>query len=128
MDATRSDVDFLIAVCEAAIRAGATTINIPDTVGYAIPSEFGALIRTLCHMVKGIEKVTLSVHCHNDLGLAGANSLVAIQNGVRQIECAVNGIGERAGNASLEEIAMIIDTRKKDLGVYTDIKIGEIIR
>ena len=112
MDATRSEVKFLAAVIEAAIQAGATRINIPDTVGYAIPSEFGALIRTLCHMVKGIEKVTLSVHCHNDLGLAVANSLVAIQNGVRQVECTINGIGERAGNTSLEEVVMAIHTRK----------------
>lgn len=112
MDATRSDVKFLAAVIEAAIRAGATTINIPDTVGYAIPSEFGALIRTLRQTVRGIEKVTLSVHCHNDLGLAVANSLVAIQNGVRQVECTINGIGERAGNTSLEEVVMAIRTRK----------------
>jgi 2-isopropylmalate synthase len=112
MDATRSDVKFLSAVIEAAIQAGATTINIPDTVGYAIPSEFGELIRTLRQKVRGIEKVTLSVHCHNDLGLAVANSLSAIQNGVRQVECTVNGIGERAGNASLEEIVMAIRTRK----------------
>ena len=112
MDATRSDVRFLIAVIEAAIRAGATIINIPDTVGYAIPSEFGELIGTLRQRARGIEKVMLSVHCHNDLGLAVANSLAAIQNGVRQVECTVNGIGERAGNASLEEIVMAIHTRK----------------
>jgi 2-isopropylmalate synthase len=112
MDATRSDVKFLAAVVEAAIGAGATTINIPDTVGYAIPSEFGELIRTLRQTVRGIEKVTLSVHCHNDLGLAVANSLAAIQNGVRQVECTVNGIGERAGNTSLEEVVMTIRTRK----------------
>jgi 2-isopropylmalate synthase len=112
MDATRTDVAFLCAVIEAAIQAGATTINIPDTVGYAIPSEFGELIRTLRQRVKGIEKITLSVHCHNDLGLAVANSLAAVQNGVRQVECTVNGIGERAGNASLEEVVMAIRTRK----------------
>jgi 2-isopropylmalate synthase len=117
MDATRSNVDFLSAVLEAAIRAGATTINIPDTVGYAIPSEFGELIRTLRQKVRGIEKVTLSVHCHNDLGLAVANSLSAIQNGVRQVECTINGIGERAGNTSLEEVVMAIRTRK-DLFKY----------
>ncbi|MBM4278541.1 MAG: 2-isopropylmalate synthase [Deltaproteobacteria bacterium] len=111
MDATRTDVEFLIAVCEAAIRAGATTINIPDTVGYAIPSEFGKLIRTLKQRVKGVEKVTLSVHCHNDLGLAVANSLAAIQNGARQVECTINGIGERAGNTSLEEVVMALRTR-----------------
>ncbi len=112
MDATRSDVDFLAAVCEAAIQAGATTINIPDTVGYAIPSEFGELIRTLRQKVKGMEKVTLSVHCHNDLGLAVANSIAAIQNGARQVECTINGIGERAGNTSLEEVVMALRTRK----------------
>ena len=119
MDATRSEVGFLSAVVEAAIRAGATTINIPDTVGYAIPSEFGELIRTLRQRVKGIEKVTLSVHCHNDLGLAVANSLAAIQNGVRQVECTINGIGERAGNTSLEEIVMAIHTRKDLFPLHT---------
>lgn len=112
MDATRSDVDFLAAVCERAIQAGATTINIPDTVGYAIPSEFGELIRTLRQKVKGMEKVTLSVHCHNDLGLAVANSIAAVQNGARQVECTINGIGERAGNTSLEEVVMALLTRK----------------
>jgi 2-isopropylmalate synthase len=112
MDATRSDIDFLVAILEATIEAGATTINIPDTVGYAIPSEFGSLIQTLRERVRGIERITLSVHCHNDLGLAVANSLAAIQNGARQVECTVNGIGERAGNASLEEIVMAIHTRR----------------
>jgi len=119
MDATRTDVAFLCAVIEAAIQAGATTINIPDTVGYAIPSEFGELIRTLRQRVKGIEKIILSVHCHNDLGLAVANSLTAVQNGVRQVECTVNGIGERAGNASLEEVVMAIRTRKDLFGFQT---------
>jgi 2-isopropylmalate synthase len=112
MDATRSEINFLAAVIEGAVRAGATTINIPDTVGYAIPSEFGALIRTLRERVAGLDKVILSVHCHNDLGLAVANSLAAIQNGVRQVECTINGIGERAGNTSLEEVVMAIRTRK----------------
>lgn len=119
MDATRSDVDFLAAVCERAIQAGATTINIPDTVGYAIPSEFGELIRTLRQKVEGIEKVTLSVHCHNDLGLAVANSIAAIQNGARQVECTINGIGERAGNTSLEEVVMALLTRKDLLQFQT---------
>ena len=119
MDATRTDVAFLCAVIEAAIQAGATTINIPDTVGYAIPSEFGELIRILRQRVKGIEKIILSVHCHNDLGLAVANSLTAVQNGVRQVECTVNGIGERAGNASLEEVVMAIRTRKDLFGFQT---------
>lgn len=121
MDATRSDVDFLSAVCEAAIRAGATTINIPDTVGYAIPSEFGALIQALQEKVRGMDKVTLSVHCHNDLGLAVANSLIAVQNGARQVECTVNGIGERAGNTSLEEMVMAIRTRSDLLRFHTRI-------
>ena len=121
MDATRSDTEFLCAVCEAAIRTGANTINIPDTVGYAIPSEFGELIQTIRKKVQGIERVILSVHCHNDLGLAVANSLVAIQNGARQVECTINGIGERAGNASLEEIAMALRTRKDLLKFHTRI-------
>jgi 2-isopropylmalate synthase len=126
MDATRSEVGFLSAVVEAAIRAGATTINIPDTVGYAIPSEFGELIRTLRQRVKGIEKVTLSVHCHNDLGLAVANSLAAIQNGVRQVECTINGIGERAGNTSLEEMVMAIHTRKDLFPLHTRVNPEQI--
>ncbi|MGA2467033.1 MAG: 2-isopropylmalate synthase [Thermodesulfobacteriota bacterium] len=119
MDATRSNVEFLLAVIEAAIRAGATTINIPDTVGYAIPTEFGSLIRTIRQRVQGIEKVTLSVHCHNDLGLAVANSLAAIQNGARQVECTINGIGERAGNTSLEEVVMALRTRNDLLQFHT---------
>jgi len=119
MDATRSDVEFLIAIFEAAIRAGATTINIPDTVGYAIPSEFGELIRTIRQKVRGIEKITVSVHCHNDLGLAVANSVAAIQNGARQVECTINGIGERAGNTSLEEVVMAIRTRNDLLHFQT---------
>jgi len=118
-DATRSDLDFLCQVLSKVIEAGATTINIPDTVGYAIPSEFENLIRTIRQKVKGIEKVTLSVHCHNDLGLAVANSLIAIQNGARQVECTINGIGERAGNASLEEIVMALRTRKDLLQFHT---------
>lgn len=117
-DATRSDIDFLCEVLSRVIQAGATTINIPDTVGYAIPSEFGKLIQTIRQRVKGIEKVTLSVHCHNDLGLAVANSISAIENGARQVECTINGIGERAGNASLEEVVMALRTRK-DLFQFT---------
>jgi 2-isopropylmalate synthase len=119
MDATRSDVEFLIAIFDAAIRAGATTINIPDTVGYAIPSEFGELIRTIRQKVRGVEKITLSVHCHNDLGLAVANSVAAIQNGARQVECTINGIGERAGNTSLEEVVMALRTRNDLLHFQT---------
>ena len=128
MDATRSDRDFLCRLFEVAIKNGARIINVPDTVGYTIPNEFGNLIDYIFENTKGIEDVIVSVHCHNDLGLAVANSLTAVEHGARQVECAVNGIGERAGNASLEEIAMIIDTRRKDLGVYTDINAGEIMR
>ena len=128
MDATRSDWEFLSRLFEIVIRSGARVINIPDTVGYAIPNEFGRMIDYIFENTAGIEDVIVSVHCHNDLGLAVANSLMAIEHGVRQVECTVNGIGERAGNASLEELVMIIDTRKRDLGVYTDINIGEITR
>jgi 2-isopropylmalate synthase len=110
-DATRTDVPFLCQVVEAVIAAGATTVNIPDTVGYTMPEEYGSLIRTLCEKVPGIDKVTISTHCHNDLGLAVANSLAGVQNGARQVECTINGIGERAGNASLEEIAMTMRVR-----------------
>jgi 2-isopropylmalate synthase len=126
MDATRTDVEFLIAVCESAIQAGATTVNIPDTVGYAIPSEFGNLIRTLRQRVRGIEKVVLSVHCHDDLGLAVANSIAAVQNGARQVECTINGIGERAGNTSLEEVAMAIRTRKDLLPYQTRLDLSQL--
>jgi 2-isopropylmalate synthase len=110
-DATRTEVSFLCQVVEAAIAAGATTVNIPDTVGYTMPEEYGEVIRTLREKVAGIDKVTISTHCHNDLGLAVANSLAGVQNGARQVECTINGIGERAGNASLEEIAMAVRVR-----------------
>src|SRR6202043_3522703 len=110
-DATRTDPDFLCRVLEAVVDAGATTLNIPDTVGYTMPTEFGDLIATIRRRVKGIEKVTISAHCHNDLGLAVANTLAAIAAGVRQVECTINGIGERAGNASLEEIVMAMRVR-----------------
>jgi len=106
----------------------ATVLNVPDTVGYALPLEYSSLIKYLLNNVKGIENVIISVHCHNDLGLAVANSMLAAGMGARQIECSVNGIGERAGNAAIEEIALIIDTRKKDLGFYTDLNIKEITR
>ncbi|MGB9866473.1 MAG: 2-isopropylmalate synthase [Bacillota bacterium] len=111
-DATRSDPDFLCQVFKAAIEAGATVINVPDTVGYTTPGEFRQLLRYIKEHTPGIEKVTLSVHCHNDLGLAVANSLVAVEEGVTQIECTINGIGERAGNTSLEEVAMALYVRK----------------
>ena len=106
-DATRTDPEFLFQVLEAVIEAGATTVNIPDTVGYTVPAEFGALIQGIRQRVKGIEKAVISTHCHNDLGLAVANSLAAIAAGARQVECTINGIGERAGNASLEEIVRV---------------------
>ncbi len=128
MDATRSDKDFLCRMIEEAIKNGARIINVPDTVGYALPAEFSHLIDHIYANVSGIEDVIVSVHCHNDLGLAVANSLMAAEHGARQIECTVNGIGERAGNASIEEVAMIIDTRGKDLGINTDIRTGEIVR
>jgi 2-isopropylmalate synthase len=110
-DATRTDPDFLCRVLDAVVEAGATTLNIPDTVGYTMPAEFGDLIATIRRRVRGIEKVTISAHCHNDLGLAVANTLAAIAAGARQAECTINGIGERAGNASLEEIVMAMRVR-----------------
>ncbi len=126
MDATRSDRDFLCRVIEAAIDAGATTVNIPDTVGYAVPSEFGALIGYLKEHVPAIDRAVISVHCHNDLGLATANAIAAVQNGARQIECTINGIGERAGNTSLEEAVMILYTRKDLINLSTGIRTAEL--
>src|SRR6202167_6286824 len=120
-DATRTDPDFLCRVLEAVVEAGATTLNIPDTVGYTIPSEFGALIATIRRRVKGIENVTISAHCHNDLGMAVANTMAAIAAGARQVECTINGIGERAGNASLEEIVMAIRVRHDQYPYQTGI-------
>lgn len=120
-DASRSDLDFVCQVFASVIKAGATVLNFPDTVGYAIPSEFGQKIRYIIEHTPGIEKARLSVHCHNDLGLAVANSLAAITNGARQIEVTINGIGERAGNAALEELVMAIRTRADVLNVRTDI-------
>src|SRR5271157_4997174 len=127
-DATRTDPDFLCQVLEAVVEAGATTLNIPDTVGYTIPSEFGELISTIRRRVRGIENVTISAHCHNDLGMAVANTMAAITAGVRQVECTVNGIGERAGNAALEEIVMALAVRKESFGVTTGIKLDELFR
>ncbi|MBW1679117.1 MAG: 2-isopropylmalate synthase, partial [Deltaproteobacteria bacterium] len=126
MDATRTDRDYLCQVVEAAIDSGATTINIPDTVGYAIPQEYGDLIQYLRENVSNIDKAILSVHCHDDLGLAVANSLTAILNGARQVECAINGIGERAGNTSLEEVVMAIRTRKDFFKLTTRIITDQI--
>ena len=107
-DAGRTDNEFLAKVCEAVIKAGATVLNIPDTTGYCLPDEYGAKMKYLMENVKGIHKARLSCHCHNDLGLATANSIAGVQNGARQIECTINGIGERAGNTSLEEVVMIL--------------------
>ena len=120
-DASRSDPDFLIQVFREVIRAGAKVINVPDTTGYAIPSEFGALIANLIERTAGGDRVIWSAHCHNDLGLAVANSLSAVHNGARQIECTINGIGERAGNTSLEEVVMAMRTRKNYLDLDTHI-------
>src|SRR6201997_5574481 len=110
-DAARTELDFLAEVVERAVEAGATTINIPDTVGYAVPSQYAAAIAHLKKTVRGIDKAVISVHCHNDLGLAVANSLAALREGARQVECTINGLGERAGNCALEEIVMAVKTR-----------------
>jgi len=127
-DATRSDFGFLCEVTRAAIEAGATTVNIPDTVGYSTPDEFGSLIANLRKEVPELDEVVLSVHCHNDLGLAVANSLEAVVNGANQVECTINGLGERAGNAAMEEIVMVLDVRKRSLNAETNIKTEEIAR
>src|SRR5437867_9332345 len=128
MDATRSDVKYLYEVLEAVIAAGATTVNIPDTVGYATPGEFGRLIRGIRENVPNVKQAVISVHCHNDLGMAVANSLVAVLEGAGQVECTINGIGERAGNASMEEIVMGLRTRKDFYGADTTIITEEIIK
>ncbi len=125
-DASRSDPDFLVQVIGEAVKAGAKVINIPDTVGYTLPFEFESLIKYIKEKTPGIEQVILSVHCHNDLGLAVANSLAGIRAGARQVECTINGIGERAGNAAMEEIVMAINTRKDLLDYHTDIVTEQI--
>lgn len=127
-DAGRSDMDFLCRIVHAVIEAGATTVNIPDTVGYTLPHEFGERIHTLMDRVENIHRAVISVHCHNDLGLAVANSLSAVVNGARQVECTINGLGERAGNAALEEIAMAIQTRRDILPFHTTLETKEISR
>ena len=127
-DASRSDPEYLYEVLEAAITAGATTINIPDTVGYAMPDEFARLIRGIIESVPNIGRAVLSVHCHNDLGLATANSLAAVREGARQVECTINGLGERAGNASLEEIVMALHTRRDFYNLATGINTAQIHR
>jgi len=128
MDASRTEPEYLYAMLKAVIEVGATTINVPDTVGYSIPEEFAILLKNIQSNVPNIDKVTLSVHCHNDLGLGVANSIVAIQMGARQVEGCINGLGERAGNAALEEIIMGIETRKDFLGVSTNIDTTQIYR
>lgn len=119
-DAGRTDNDYLAQVCEAVIKAGATVLNIPDTTGYCLPEEYGQKIKYLRENVKGIEKAILSCHCHNDLGLATANSIAGAINGARQIECTINGLGERAGNTALEEVVMILK-QHKNLNLHTDV-------
>ena len=128
MDATRADVEFTAEVCRVAIEEGATTVNIPDTVGYAMPHEYEAYLRRLYEFIPELRDVIVSVHCHDDLGLAVANSFAGLRAGARQVECAVNGIGERAGNASLEEIVMLLHTRQADVGLYTGANTREIAR
>ena len=126
-DGSRTDFDFLCKCVDVAIKAGANTINIPDTVGYSMPQEYKNIFTKIKNNVSNIDKATLSVHCHNDLGLAVANSISGLEGGARQIECTINGIGERAGNASMEEIVMAIKTRKDILPYFTDIKTKHII-
>ncbi len=127
-DGSRTEHDFLCRCVETAIKAGARTINIPDTVGYAMPEEFGALIRMLFDRVPNIDKAIISAHCHNDLGLAVANSLAAVANGARQVECTINGLGERAGNAAMEEIVMTLRTRHDLMPYDTGIRTQSIMK
>jgi 2-isopropylmalate synthase len=126
-DAGRSDIDFLCRILEQVIRAGATTINVPDTVGYTLPDQFGSLIRTLRERIPNSDQAVWSVHCHNDLGLAVANSLSAVLNGARQVECTINGLGERAGNASLEEVVMAVRTRQDIFPCDTGVDATQIV-
>jgi 2-isopropylmalate synthase len=128
MDATRADADFTAEILQIALDEGATTINIPDTVGYAMPQEYAGFLGRLYELVPGLRDVVLSVHCHDDLGLAVANSFAGVLAGARQVECAINGIGERAGNASLEEIVMLLHTRQADVGLSTAVNTHEISR
>jgi len=125
-DSTRTDIDFLCKIVSVAIEAGATTINMPDTVGYSVPSEYGAMFRTVRERVPGADKVIFSSHCHNDLGLAVANSLAALEAGARQIECTINGIGERAGNAALEEVAAALTVRRDRYPVESALKMDQL--
>jgi 2-isopropylmalate synthase len=125
-DAGRTDIDFLCQVCRVAVEAGATVLNLPDTVGYAVPEEYGAMFTKVREYLGDPEGITLSAHCHDDLGMAVANSLAAVRAGVRQIECTINGIGERAGNASLEEVVVALAVRKESFGVTTGIRLEEL--
>ena len=127
-DGSRSDVEFMAEVVQIAIDEGATTINVPDTVGYTMPGEYAEMWRNLYELVPDLARVTASVHCHNDLGLAVANSFAGVEAGARQVECAINGIGERAGNASLEEFVMLLHTRESSVGVWTGVNTREIAR
>jgi len=127
-DASRSDVQFMAEVIQIALDEGASTINVADTVGYTMPNEFAAIFEELFRLVPALRDVVVSVHCHDDLGIALANSLAGLEAGCRQVECAINGIGERAGNASLEEIAMLLHTREASLGLWTEIETTEIAR
>ena len=128
MDATRADLEFTAEVLQIALEEGASTINVPDTVGYSMPDEYADMFRELVRLVPGLAEVTLSVHCHDDLGLAVANSFAGVQAGCRQVECAINGIGERAGNASLEEIVMLLRTREASHGLWTGVNTVELAR
>src|SRR5213596_206795 len=125
-DAGRTDIDFLCQVCRVAVDAGATVLNLPDTVGYAVPEEYGAMFTKVREYLGDPEGITLSAHCHDDLGLAAANSLAAVRAGVRQIECTINGIGERAGNASLEEVVVALAVRKESFGVTTNVRLDQL--
>src|ERR1700733_3931423 len=125
-DAGRTDIDFLCEVCSVAVKAGATILNLPDTVGYAVPEEYGAMFTRIREHLGDPKGITLSAHCHDDLGMAVANSLAAVRTGVRQIECTINGIGERAGNAALEEIAVALAVRKESFGVTTNIRLEHL--
>jgi 2-isopropylmalate synthase len=127
-DAGRTDIDFLCQACQVAVDAGADVLNLPDTVGYAVPEEYGQMFLKVREHIGDPERITLSAHCHDDLGLAVANSLAAVRAGVRQIECTVNGIGERAGNAALEEIAVALAVRKESFGVTTKLKLDELYK
>ena len=127
-DAGRTDIEFLCQACAAAVRGGATVLNLPDTVGYAVPEEYSQMFRKVREHLGDPEHIILSAHCHDDLGLAVANSLAAVKAGVRQIECTVNGIGERAGNAALEEVAVALAVRKESFGVATKLKLDELYK